>query len=244
MEAVKRDVDFLVSPGIDEQVLKAAQKKDTLIIPGVATPGEIQQAVRFGLGTVKLFPAEQLGGTDYLKALSGPYSKMKFFPTGGISNDNISEYLSCSNVICCGGSWLVTKNLLDTGNYGRIEKNARDTIRKIMGFQLKHIGINCVCAEEAKSVAEEFNAVFGFKCNENASSIFCNDDVEVLKKEYFGKKGHIAIGTTNPGKAVIYLERNGITFNKNSAVYRNDGELHAIYLQKEIGEFAIHLVKK
>lgn len=242
-EAIKSGADFLVSPGIDEQVVKYAQDKDVLFIPGAATPMEIQCALKLNLEMIKVFPSEQLGGIQYLKSLFGPYPELKVFSTGGISENNISDYIGLPNVMCCGGSWMVAREMLYLEDYDKIEEMTRRAISRIMSFRLKHVGLNCDTAEEAKNIAAEYETAFGFKYNENPSSIFCDEFIEVLKSPYLGKKGHIAIGTKCLEKAIIYLERKGFSFNTNSAVYRKDGSLQAIYLDNDIGGFAVHLVK-
>ena len=96
------------------------------VIPGCATPTEVEACMRMGLDFVKLFPAEVVGGVKMLKALGGPYGNMKFMPTGGISAQNAAEYLALPNVLCCGGSWMVPGGLLDAGDFDAIEALARE----------------------------------------------------------------------------------------------------------------------
>ena len=96
------------------------------VIPGCATPTEVEACMRMGLDFVKLFPAEVVGGVKMLKALGGPYGNMKFMPTGGISAQNAAEYLALPNVLCCGGSWMVPGKLLDAGDFDAIEALARE----------------------------------------------------------------------------------------------------------------------
>ena len=98
--------DFGVAPGLNSEIIQEAKNSGFDFIPGVATPSEIEEAMSLGIKLVKLFPANILGGTDYIKALSGPYSDMKFMPTGGINSENYLSYLSLSSVTCVGGTWM------------------------------------------------------------------------------------------------------------------------------------------
>lgn len=105
-------VDFAVSPGITRSVLEAAQEAQLSLLPGVSSPSEIMLGQEYGLDFFKLFPAGALNGTYMLKALHGPFPETKFCPTGGVSPDNVNEYLQLPNVICAGGSWMVPTTLI------------------------------------------------------------------------------------------------------------------------------------
>jgi 2-dehydro-3-deoxyphosphogluconate aldolase/(4S)-4-hydroxy-2-oxoglutarate aldolase len=110
-EAVDRAVDagarFVVSPGLRSDVVERAFEHGVLVLPGCVTPSEIMAAERFGLSAVKFFPAEQYGGRATLAALSGPFPNVRFVPTGGVSQDNLHDYLTLPAVAAVGGSWMV-----------------------------------------------------------------------------------------------------------------------------------------
>lgn len=112
--------------GHDPEVVHWCIAHRVPVIPGCATPTEVEACMRMGLDFVKLFPAEVVGGVKMLKALGGPYGNMKFMPTGGISAQNAAEYLALPNVLCCGGSWMVPGGLLDAGDFDAIEALARE----------------------------------------------------------------------------------------------------------------------
>lgn len=112
-----------------------------------------------------------------------------------------------------------------------------------LGFELRHIGINCENEGEADAVAQAFDDIFGFRKKVGNSSVFAGTAVEAMKTPYLGAKGHIAIGTTDVAGAVEYLESKGVKFNQDSAKYK-DEKLTAIYIEQEIGGFAVHLVQK
>lgn len=112
-----------------------------------------------------------------------------------------------------------------------------------LGFELRHVGINCQNEEEACAVAERFDAIFGFAKKVGSSSVFAGTAVEAMKKPYLGKNGHIAIGTSDVEKAVEYLKGQGVEFDMDTAKYKND-KMTAVYIKEEIGGFAVHLVQK
>lgn len=110
-------------------------------------------------------------------------------------------------------------------------------------FEVRHVGINCENEEEADAVAQRFENVFGFTKKAGNSSIFAGTGVEVMKTNYLGKNGHIAVATNDIEKAKAYLAVQGIEFDEESAKHKN-GKMVAIYLREEFGGFAVHLVQK
>ena len=115
---------LFVAPGYNQELLDYCAKIGVPFIPGVATPAEIGVALYKGFSVLKLFPAEGLGGVKYLKAVSAPYNTVMFMPTGGISLENLKDYLSMKQVLCCGGSWIAPAKLIDAEDYETITKNA------------------------------------------------------------------------------------------------------------------------
>ena len=121
-EAILAGADFCVSPGTDFSLLQAAKQHNVLFIPGCSTPSEIQNAENAGCSLVKFFPADCFGGPKALKLYEGAFSNITFIPTGGITSDNLSAYLACPNVLACGGSFMLPKDKLATGDYAAIRK--------------------------------------------------------------------------------------------------------------------------
>ena len=109
-------VDFCVSPGFDEDIISKATKKHMPFIPGCSTPSEFLKAQKYNINTVKLFPAECSGGVNALKLYESAFSGLSFLPTGGITLKNFLDYMACNNVIACGGSFMVPKELLQSGD--------------------------------------------------------------------------------------------------------------------------------
>ncbi len=123
-QALAAGAAFIVSPGITKEVVEYCVGKGVSVIPGCMTPSDIQLALSCGLETVKFFPAEAAGGLKLLRAMSAPYPNVKFMPTGGISLQNVSEYLTFSKVVCCGGSWIT--EAAKRGDYKEVAKTARE----------------------------------------------------------------------------------------------------------------------
>lgn len=130
---------FIVTPGFNPEIVKYALSVGAVIMPGTATPGEMEQAMSLGLDVVKFFPAEQNGGVAKLKAVSAPYSKLRFMPTGGVNEKNISDYLSFDKIIACGGTWFVKKDMIDKKDWAGIEKLTRQALRAAQGFEVKEV---------------------------------------------------------------------------------------------------------
>jgi 2-dehydro-3-deoxyphosphogluconate aldolase/(4S)-4-hydroxy-2-oxoglutarate aldolase len=121
--AVDAGAAFLVSPGLDDEVLARAAERGIPIVPGVATATEIQRALRHGLRHVKLFPAGALGGLGAVRAFAGPFPDVRFLPSGGVSIDNAAAYLDHPSVFAVSGSWMVPSAAIAAGDF--------DTVRRL-----------------------------------------------------------------------------------------------------------------
>ncbi len=118
--AVNAGAEFIVSPGFNPKIVKYCQSKGVLILPGCITPTEIEMALEHGLTTLKFFPAAQFGGLKTINALCAPYSMIKFMPTGGVSLDNLDEFMSNKNIAACGGTFMVTADLINNKKWTEI----------------------------------------------------------------------------------------------------------------------------
>ncbi|MDO4488303.1 MAG: bifunctional 4-hydroxy-2-oxoglutarate aldolase/2-dehydro-3-deoxy-phosphogluconate aldolase [Eubacteriales bacterium] len=126
--AVGAGAKFIVSPGFDPEIVDYCLSKGIPVYPGIVTPSEAAQAVKRGLEVVKFFPAEQFGGVATIKAIAAPYTMLKFMPTGGVSKKNLPDYLGCSKVACCGGSWMVKGDMIKAGEFDKIEEMTREAV--------------------------------------------------------------------------------------------------------------------
>ncbi|MHA2289998.1 MAG: bifunctional 4-hydroxy-2-oxoglutarate aldolase/2-dehydro-3-deoxy-phosphogluconate aldolase [Promethearchaeota archaeon] len=125
IEQVKAAIDvgseFIVTPGFNPTIVDYCVKNNITIVPGLNSPTFIEWGLERGLNLFKFFPADLSGGTKMLKSFAGPYPNVQFIPTGGINDRNLTEYLKLDNVIACGGSWVVKKDLISSGNFKEIE---------------------------------------------------------------------------------------------------------------------------
>ncbi len=241
--AVAAGAKYIVSPGINPEVVRHCQKVGVPILPGCANPSDIETALSLGLKTVKFFPAEAIGGLPLIKALAAPYVDVTFVPTGGISEKNLLDYLSFSKIAACGGSWMVPEAAIKAKDWAQIRELTANAVRLMLGFELAHVGINCDAPEGAKTVADSFAALLGWTAKEGNTSIFVGTGLEIMKAKGRGAMGHLAIRTNSVPRARAYLESKGHRFNEESANVK-DGKTIAIYTEGEIGGFAVHLLQK
>ena len=234
---------FCVAPGLNPKIVKHCLDKGIPFAPGLSSASEIEQAIELGLDFVKFFPAEQAGGLPYIKSVCGPYTSMRFMPTGGVTADNLNTYLSYEKIVCCGGSWIVPSKLLDEENWEGITALCKEAIAKMLDFKVVHVGINCKDAAEAESVADKFDDAFGFAKKVGNSSVFASSYVECMKSPFRGDMGHIAISTNSVKRAVYQLKMKGYEADQSSFKYDKAGNLTVAYLKDQFGGFAVHLVQ-
>ncbi|WP_375573327.1 bifunctional 4-hydroxy-2-oxoglutarate aldolase/2-dehydro-3-deoxy-phosphogluconate aldolase [Ahrensia marina] len=132
-EAVKAGAKFSLSPGIDADVLKHAKTKDMPFAPGIMTPSDLQLALKLDCSMVKFFPAMPAGGPKMLKAIAAPYAHtgVGFNPTGGVTLDNLSDWLSMPQVRAVGGTWIASKADISAGNWSHVTENARQAVARV-----------------------------------------------------------------------------------------------------------------
>ena len=243
--AIQSGAQFIVSPGLNPKTVQYCIDKKIPVVPGISSPSEIELAIELGLDVVKFFPAEQSGGLAKIKAMSAPYTTMKFMPTGGINAKNLNSYLDFPKILACGGSWMVPADLINNGEFDKIEQLTREAVQTMLGFELAHIGVNEQNEESATKTADRFSYIFGMEKKVGNSSIFSGNALEVMKAPYLGKNGHIAIKTNYIERAVNYLSSVlGVEFDEKTTKTDAKGKMKAIYLKEEIGGFAVHLVQK
>lgn len=234
---------FIVSPGYNETLVNYCVEKGVPVLPGCANASDMTRAVNAGLKLVKFFPAEQSGGVSFLKALA-PVFPLDFMPTGGVNTKNLMDYLSFDRVAACGGTWMVKKDLISGGQWDEITRISKEAVKTMLGFELRHVGINCADEAEAERTARSFCALLGLEYRPGNSSIFAGTAVECMKTPFLGTRGHLAIGTNSVDRAVYHLELQGAAFDESTRKTDAKGAAKSIYLKDEIGGFAVHLVQK
>ena len=241
--AVAAGATYIVSPGLNAEVVKHCQQVGVPIVPGCSNPSDIELALSLGLTTVKFFPAEALGGLALIKAMSAPYGNVRFLPTGGVNEKNLLDYLGFSKVVACGGSWMVDPKAIEQKDWSHIESLTRSAVQLMLGFELKHVGINSGSPEQAMKDAQAICALLGWPIKDGNNSTFVGDGFEMMKKPFRGTHGHIAIACNDIKRARWHLEQRGFAFDDDSATIR-DGKLRSVYFRDEIAGFAFHLLQK
>ncbi len=133
-EAVEAGAQFIVSPGFSEEIVEWCLENNIPVLPGCVTPTEIMRAINMGLNNVKFFPANIYGGLSAIKALSAPFGGIRFLPTGGVSESNLSDFIANPKILAAGGSFVCSAKDIDEGNFAVIEESAKrvtETVRKI-----------------------------------------------------------------------------------------------------------------
>ena len=242
-EAVSAGAKFIVSPGFNPRVVDYCLENNIPVTPGINNPTQIEMALMRGIEVVKFFPAEASGGLPLLKSMSAPYAGIKFIPTGGINLNNLCSYLSDNKVLACGGSWMVKADLISSGSFDEITRITKEAISTMLGFEFAHLGINEENQDKALNSANLLSRLFYLPVKEGTSSIFAGPGFEVMKNQYLGKHGHIAIATNDIHRAINYLKMKNISILPETAKEK-EGKLKAIYLDQEVSGFAIHLLQK
>ena len=243
--AIAAGSKFIVSPGLNSKVVSYCLSKGVPMIPGCSNPSDVEAALELGLSTVKFFPAEAVGGLKMLKAMAAPYGNLTFMPTGGINADNLLDYLKFGKIVACGGSFMVKDELVKEKKWDEITALTRNAVKKMLGLEFVHMGINNENKAEAEKSAKLFSLMFGLPLRETSKSIFASEEFEFMTGKGPGKCGHIGIRTNFVDRAMAYFKRMGFEFDESSVTYdEKTGKPKFVYFKDEISGFAIHLVQK
>lgn len=138
-KAIAAGATFIVSPGLNPEVVTYCKEQNVVVIPGCANPTNVEEAMRLGLDVVKFFPAEQAGGLPMMKAMSAPYPGIRFMPTGGISEKNLFDYASYNKVVACGGSFMVKKEFLEKKDFFQVMELTKKAVDIMLNVKLVEI---------------------------------------------------------------------------------------------------------
>lgn len=199
-QAIEAGAQFIVTPGFNPDTVAYCIEKKIPIIPGCSSPTDIEAALSFDLTTVKFFPAEQLGGIATIKALSGPYSQVKFIATGGINASNFKEYLAVPKVAAIAGSWMVAPELLNNGQFDVIYDLSKQAIQAMLDFKIESISLSTQDPSE-HNVLKEWTTCL-------------NNQIEFQEKAI--NRGIITISTPDVKRALHFLQRHQIDPRKDS----------------------------
>ena len=238
--AVAAGAKFIVTPGFNPEMIAYIKSLGIPMMPGAATPGEMEQAMSMGLTNIKFFPAEANGGVNKLKALAGPYQAAKWMPTGGVNAKNLNDYLSFDRIIACGGTWLATGADIAEGNWEGITKKCKEAVKTMLGFELRKVciyGDSANAEKNAKFVA----SLFGFDCTETECGVQAG--CVCFGKEESDAKGCIVINTLNGNRAMAYLKRMGAEIDPD-IWYDKKGNVSCFGLKDTVAGFEICIETK
>ena len=240
--AIGAGARFIVSPCFVDGVVDYCQERGVPVLPGVVNPDGVARGLARGLEVLKFFPAGAAGGTAMLDALAAPFGSVKFVPTGGIDAGNLAGYVKRTCVLAVGGSWMVRPELVEAEDWAAVEQLCREAVAALHGFSFGHLGINSADEEGCRTLAGAFGTLFNLAPREGGNSVFAGECIEVLKAPGPGEKGHIAIRCNQVERAVAYLAGAGIATRAGSGK-ADRGVLKSVYLDLELGGFAVHLIR-
>ena len=206
--AVEAGARYIVSPGLNRRVVDYCLSRQIPVTPGVLTPTEIEAALDLGITVAKFFPAEASGGIAYLKAVSAPYQRLSFIPTGGIDERNLLSYLSLPQVHACGGSWIVRADLITQNRFAEITQLTRQAVANMLGFVISRDSPRTAAAA-ASSLAASLR--LPGPSNEPSTGRATRESTP---------SEQVAIGTHFIARAMAYLSRQGIGFREDTRVER------------------------
>ncbi len=244
--AIAAGAQFIVSPGLNPEIVKAALAKDLPVYPGCATPSEVETAMSLGLDTVKFFPAEAAGGIPMLSSLAAPYGKIKFMPTGGIDASNLNKYLALPNVIACGGSFMVKGDWLKSGDWTAVKEATEQAVMTMLGLEMGHFAIMAKGRDDMASSATALGKLLCLSANINPDGrgAMVGGAFEVLNSQEDGLYPHAALLTNDPARAKAWFIRRGYSFREETCQYDEKGNLKVAYLDGEWCGIRLHLLKK
>jgi 2-dehydro-3-deoxyphosphogluconate aldolase/(4S)-4-hydroxy-2-oxoglutarate aldolase len=240
--AIRAGARFIVSPAYVDEVVDFCLEQGVPVMPGIVNPDGVAKGLAHGLDVLKFFPAGASGGTVMLDALAGPFGTVKFVPTGGIDASNLAEYAGRPHVLAIGGSWMVKPDLVEAENWPAVERLCREAVAALHGFAFAHLGINGQDEATCRAMTTAFGRLFNFAPKEGSGSIFAGDRIEITKTPFLGENGHIAIRCHQVERAVAYFASAGIAVKPKTAKH-DKGLLKSIYLDLELGGFALHLLR-
>ncbi len=206
-DARRAGARFIVSPGLNPTVVEYCLAEGLPITPGVLTPTEVEEALGLGLQVVKFFPAEASGGLKYLKAISAPYTSLKFIPTGGIDRSNLLQYLRFPRTLACGGSWMVKADLIAEERFSEIAALTSEAVAELLGFELQRGEGPAETKREPGQIADELSREFGIRVKvaetRRAAEAAGEEGPSALR-------GDTIVRTRFIDRALYYLRKKGI----------------------------------
>ncbi len=240
---VSAGAKWIMTHGLQEEVIRWCKAHEVVVIPGVSTATEIETALSYGVDCLNFFPAEISGGAQALDLFRAAYPEVRFVVSGGICADNLHAYLSQPNVLAAIGNFMLPEEALTQKDWDKITEAGVQAVRDMLGYELIHLGVNQDSCEEALQTAQTLCTLFGFQYYKKPKSHFAGKGFEILNAPGRGRNGHIGIYTPYPEKAMYYLEKKGIHFVESSITRNKKTKLvNFVYLDIEIAGFGVHLI--
>ena len=242
-KAVKSGAKFLVSPGFNSDVCKAALELNVPIIPGCTSPTEVEAARALGLHVLKFFPAIESGGVSAISLLSGAYPDVQFMPTGDLTLSLCKEFLALPKVLAVGGDFMLKYDDICADNYAKITADVDDTIKRYLNFHIAHMGMNANTKEESVEMSTRLASMLNLTVREGRKSSFAGKLFEVMYEPFYHQAGHVAVGTADATRAYYYLKRRGVEFYEDTVSRDHNNRVIAAYMKENFGGFALHLLQ-
>lgn len=236
-KAVDAGAKYILTPGFNPKVVSWCVEHEIPVLPGCSSPSDIEAALELGVKTVKVFPAEALGGVRFIKAVSAPYTDMGFVPTGGVNASNMNDYFALKSVKAVGGSWLVSADDLKGKNFASIEAKAKQAVSVMLNLRMNHIGINADGADDCARITELVKLLSGDEARDIGWMNIVGSSFEVLYGRSRGTHGHFAINTNSLERAMYHLTLRGFEFNEPLGPT-------AVFMKTTIGGFEVELVQR
>lgn len=233
--ALEAGSQFIVSPGLNPKTVQYCLDKNVPILPGCANPSDMEQAIELGLEVVKFFPAQANGGLPAIKAMSAPYSNLKFMPTGGINTSNLTEYLAFDKIVACGGTWMVSDELINNQKWDEITAITKQAIKTMLDLKIHHIGIG------TNDKGVELASLINNPYQESLPASTVVEQMEFMHGAPDQLIHHLCLSTRNIERAMFFLEKQGYTFDAQTIRYNHKNKIEFIYFNELISGFKCHL---
>ena len=233
VQAIQSGAKFIVSPGYDDAIVSYCMENGLAVTPGCVTPTEIMAAIKQGCRIIKFFPAGVFGGLAAMKALSGPFPQIRFIPTGGVNNKNLSEYIRSQFIFAVGGSWMCPKTDIAEKQYDSITKKCKEARDIVLGYDLALI--HGVSAEICSLLSD----TFGFPVKQDSVSCKAGHPYD----QYLGADGHVAVFANDIVRAMADIEKKGLSVD-TSIVRASEGKKIISCKIGGFGDIAVHLIQR
>ncbi|WP_022666372.1 bifunctional 4-hydroxy-2-oxoglutarate aldolase/2-dehydro-3-deoxy-phosphogluconate aldolase [Desulfospira joergensenii] len=228
---------YMVSPGYNPRIVRYCLDAGILIIPGIDSPSGIELAIEAGLSVLKFFPAQFSGGIDGLKSMAAPFkNRIRFLPLGGITPENISDYVRCGEVLAVGGTWIAKNEIIREGDFSRITQNAREAMALLHGFEFSGLELNVCGKNQDADLLDTLSRVFTLPRSGLTA-------LRALEDGDSNLSGKIRIACNNIKRGAMWLKNQSIQADTELVELESKDET-SVVLAGRPGGFRIQLIEK